>query len=86
RALEKEASKAKVALDETPQEEMVEANPTAGKRRKDPMIVSIEGRLMDTLGVQVSITHLRGKGKVIVEYGTLEQLESLADRLLKYQE
>ncbi|MEO5346552.1 MAG: ParB/RepB/Spo0J family partition protein, partial [Magnetococcus sp. YQC-9] len=40
RALEKEASKAKVALDETPQEEMVEANPTAGKRRKDPMIVS----------------------------------------------
>ncbi|MBF0214650.1 MAG: ParB/RepB/Spo0J family partition protein [Magnetococcales bacterium] len=52
-------------------------------RKKDPMIISIESRLAETLGAQVSITHMRGKGKVIVEYSTLDELESLADRLLK---
>lgn len=52
-------------------------------RKRDPMILSIENRLTQSLGAQVTITHLRGKGKVILEYGTLDELESLANRLLK---
>ncbi|MBF0339987.1 MAG: ParB/RepB/Spo0J family partition protein [Magnetococcales bacterium] len=58
-------------------------NRGTGGRKKDPMIMSIEERLMENLGVAVSITHLRGKGKVIVEYSNLDELEALADRLLK---
>ncbi|MBF0417479.1 MAG: ParB/RepB/Spo0J family partition protein [Magnetococcales bacterium] len=86
RALEQEAAKVVDTADQSEETAVEEGKATLAKRRKDPMILSIEGRLTETLGIKVSITHLRGKGKVIVEYTTLEELEGLADRLLRGQE
>lgn len=63
------------------------AKPATGRgsrgRQRDPMIISIENRLAETLRTHVTITNLRGKGRVIVTYSTLEELELLAAHLLK---
>ncbi|MBF0272569.1 MAG: ParB/RepB/Spo0J family partition protein [Magnetococcales bacterium] len=83
RAMETESAAEQANESETTEE--VEVTPSNRGRKKDPMILSIESRLTETLGAQVAITHLRGKGKVIVEYSSLDELEALADKLLKGQ-
>ncbi len=57
--------------------------PTSRGRQRDPMIISIESKLANTLQAPVTITQLRGKGRLIVEYASLEELENLSERLLK---
>ncbi|MBF0125729.1 MAG: ParB/RepB/Spo0J family partition protein [Magnetococcales bacterium] len=59
---------------------------TSRGRQRDPVILTIENRLAASLRAPVAITHLRGRGRVIVEYATLEELEALTDRLLKGQD
>ncbi|GAB0058579.1 putative chromosome-partitioning protein ParB [Candidatus Magnetaquicoccaceae bacterium FCR-1] len=86
RTLEQEEAKQVEPGEEGVSVEEEEGSPILAKRRKDPMILSIEERLTETLGTKVSITHLKGKGKVIVEYATLEELEGLADQLLRISE
>ncbi|MBF0628309.1 MAG: ParB/RepB/Spo0J family partition protein [Magnetococcales bacterium] len=79
----KDADEALSATDEEGQEGVeAKATPSNRGRKKDPMILSIERRLTDTLSAPVSITHLRGKGKLIVSYSSLDELEVLADKLL----
>ena len=51
-------------------------------RHREPTIVEMESRLASQLGSKVTITQLRGRGKLILEYLTLEDLEGLAKRLL----
>ncbi len=52
-------------------------------RRQDPVIREMEERLATTLASKVTITHTRGRGKVILEYNTPGELEALSDRLMK---
>ncbi|MGN7611154.1 ParB/RepB/Spo0J family partition protein [Magnetococcales bacterium HHB-1] len=51
--------------------------------RKDAGILGIEEKLADDLRTKVSITHRQGRGKLILEYSTLEELEEFADKLIK---
>ena len=51
-------------------------------RHREPAIVEMESRLATTLGSKVTITQVRGKGKVILEYLSPAELESLVHRLL----
>ncbi|MBF0428084.1 MAG: ParB/RepB/Spo0J family partition protein [Magnetococcales bacterium] len=74
---------ARTFSNETPLEEAQPPIPTPGRgRQRDPIILSIEEKLSKSLHAQVAITHLRGKGRVIVEYANLDELEALAERLL----
>lgn len=57
--------------------------PSIRGRHRDPIIVSIESKLAETLHTHVAVTQLRGKGRVILEYANLDQLEALAERLMK---
>ena len=57
-------------------------NTTRGRRR-DPVIQDMETRLASALKTKVSITHTRGKGKVIVEYADLKDLDKLVGHLLE---
>ena len=50
-------------------------------RQREPAIVEMESRLANTLGSSVTITQLRGRGKVILEYLSLEDLEALVHKL-----
>lgn len=60
-----------------------ETTPREGAwNRREPSITLLEENLMQTLGLRVSITHMRGRGRLIMEYDTLEELEGLAARLL----
>ncbi|MBF0260217.1 MAG: ParB/RepB/Spo0J family partition protein [Magnetococcales bacterium] len=86
RTMEHEQAKTEEPVEGVQPAQVEEGNQGLAKRRKDPMILSIEERLSETLGIKVSITHLKGRGKVIVEYATLEELEGLADMLLRVQE
>ncbi|WP_130470060.1 ParB/RepB/Spo0J family partition protein [Candidatus Magnetaquicoccus inordinatus] len=59
------------------------SKPVAGRgRHREPAIVEMESRLAATLGSKVTITQVRGKGKVILEYLSPSELESLVHRLL----
>jgi ParB family transcriptional regulator, chromosome partitioning protein len=53
-----------------------------GGRRRDPVIVDMEGRLREELKTGVSITCVNGRGKVILEFDTPEMLEALSELLL----
>lgn len=57
-------------------------NPPPRGRQREPAIVEMESRLATTLGSKVTITQLRGRGKLILEYLSPEELELLAKRLL----
>lgn len=69
------------AVEETPAPETKGATPPRGRHR-EPTIVEMENRLTTRLGNKVTITQLRGRGKLILEYLSLEDLEGLAKRLL----
>ncbi|MEO5376907.1 MAG: ParB/RepB/Spo0J family partition protein [Magnetococcus sp. DMHC-6] len=50
---------------------------------KDPAIAEMESKLSTQLNTQVDITLRGGKGRIILEYTTPEQLEELTNRLLR---
>ena len=54
-----------------------------GKARKDADTLAVEKSLMDSLGLKVSVDHdqASGKGKVTIDYLTLEQLDMLIAKL-----
>ena len=60
----------------------IKALPLPRGRHREPTIVEMETRLATRLGSKVTITQLRGRGKLILEYLTLDDLEGLAKRLL----
>ena len=65
--------------------EVVVSKPTTPPRgrQREPAIVEMEGRLASVLGnTTVTITQLRGRGKLILEYPSLEDLEALVDKLI----
>ncbi|MBF0283317.1 MAG: ParB/RepB/Spo0J family partition protein [Magnetococcales bacterium] len=51
-------------------------------KRRDPGLMSMEQALETALTARVSITHAKGKGRIILEYGSLGELERLTARLL----
>lgn len=50
--------------------------------RKDAAILAMEERLAQHLGSRVTITSRGGRGRVILEYGTMDGLERLVGQLL----
>ncbi|MFD0916727.1 ParB/RepB/Spo0J family partition protein [Pseudahrensia aquimaris] len=51
---------------------------------KDADTRALESSISDALGMKVSITHRpNGKGRLMIDYKSLEQLDSLAERLKK---
>ncbi|MBF0181708.1 MAG: ParB/RepB/Spo0J family partition protein [Magnetococcales bacterium] len=77
----------------SPEEEETQPAPreptttTGGRgRQRDPTILSLESRIATALHAPVAITHLRGRGRVILEYQSLDELDALARRLLKEEE
>ena len=56
--------------------------PAAGKSRKDPDVARLEQSLADQLGAHIEIQHSRdGKGKVVIHYSSLEQLEGILNQI-----
>jgi ParB family chromosome partitioning protein len=54
----------------------------AGKSRKDPDVARLERSLADRLGARVEIQYSRdGKGKLVIHYSSLEQLEGILDQI-----
>ncbi|MEO5363894.1 MAG: ParB/RepB/Spo0J family partition protein [Magnetococcus sp. DMHC-8] len=51
-------------------------------RQREPVIVEMESRLANTLGSQVTITQVHGRGKLILAYDSPAALEALVKRLL----
>ena len=53
-----------------------------GKSRKDPDVARLEQSLADRLGARIEIQHSRdGKGKVVIHYSSLEQLEGILSQI-----
>ena len=55
----------------------------SGKRKKiDPFIVEVEERLQQLLGTKVKVFNKKNnRGRIVVEYYTLEDLERIIKRL-----
>ncbi|MBF0455784.1 MAG: ParB/RepB/Spo0J family partition protein [Magnetococcales bacterium] len=53
-----------------------------GGRRRDPMIIEMENRLKTALKAPVTITYVKGRGKIILAFDNPEMLESLTEMLL----
>nr|CRH07608.1 Chromosome segregation DNA-binding protein [Candidatus Magnetococcus massalia] len=51
-------------------------------RQKDPTIVTWEERLSSTYNTRATITHAKGKGKIMIEYASLEDLEKMMEKIL----
>ncbi|HEY1801433.1 MAG TPA: ParB/RepB/Spo0J family partition protein [Terriglobales bacterium] len=49
----------------------------------DPNVRAIQRKLEETLGVRVRIADRHGKGKIVIEYGTLEDFDRVIDMLGK---
>lgn len=66
------------------QREESEEAPVARERagRREPAIEAMERQLLAQLQTRVTITHARGRGKIILEYRSLDELESLTAKLL----
>ncbi|MBF0371016.1 MAG: ParB/RepB/Spo0J family partition protein [Magnetococcales bacterium] len=64
--------------------EKPETKPTAQAKGavRDPSIVDLEKQLAEVLETRVVITNRRGRGRITLEYETLDALENLATRLL----
>ena len=61
---------------------VVESGKGKGGRRRDPMVMDLEKRLQKELGTAVTITCVKGRGKIIVEFENPEMLEALTELLL----
>jgi ParB family chromosome partitioning protein len=63
------------------------SEPRSGKKpagkAKDPAIVKIESKLRNKLSSKVELVHneSNGKGKIVIQYGNLEQMESILKEL-----
>ncbi|MCH7663100.1 MAG: ParB/RepB/Spo0J family partition protein [Chloroflexi bacterium] len=57
----------------------------ASKRKAPPPpeIIELQGRLRDSLGTKVSLSHGAKGGKIVIHYFSDEQLNGLADRLTR---
>ena len=52
------------------------------KQQKDPDVRKLENDLSERLGARVAIQHgARGRGKLIVSYNSLEELEGILDHI-----
>jgi ParB family chromosome partitioning protein len=59
-----------------------ETKAAGGKSRKDPDVSRLERTLADHLGARVDIQYSRdGKGKLIIHYSSLEQLEGILNQI-----
>ncbi|MFO7786735.1 MAG: ParB/RepB/Spo0J family partition protein [Halospina sp.] len=51
-------------------------------KKEDPDIRNLQDRLADRLGARVAINHgKRGKGKVVIEYNSLDELDGILDHI-----
>ena len=55
--------------------------PEAEEKRRDPNVADAERQLMAALGTKVTITDRGGKGKVVIEYKTLEDFDRIIEAL-----
>ena len=55
--------------------------PEPEEKRRDPNVKEAERQLMAALGTKVTITDRGGKGKVVIEYKTLEDFDRIVDAL-----
>jgi ParB family chromosome partitioning protein len=55
--------------------------PKASKKEKDPNIAALEERLKRSLGTKVTLKHRGGKGKIEIEYYSLDELDRLIELL-----
>lgn len=61
-----------------------EDQPVLKNQRRDPNIQSLETELRETLGTSVSVQHQQnGKGKLVIHYHDLDQLDGVLLRLRK---
>jgi ParB family chromosome partitioning protein len=56
---------------------------SAAKRPVDPNVRAAERHLQEALGVRVFIKDRKGKGKIILEYATLEDFDRIVEALSK---
>jgi|CXWL01.1.fsa_nt_gi ParB family chromosome partitioning protein len=59
------------------------SNKTKVQKLKDPDIASLEDELRRILGTKVTVEDKKGKGKLIVEYYSLNDLDRILDQLRK---
>ncbi|MCA9364450.1 MAG: ParB/RepB/Spo0J family partition protein [Candidatus Moranbacteria bacterium] len=59
----------------------ISVRPHTRRSVKDPDIVALESRLRDALGTKVRVTSSGDRGKVLIEYFSSEELQTLLDRL-----
>lgn len=52
-----------------------------GRRRRDPGLAELGEKIGDFLQTRVRVTKGRGKGKIVIEFGSSEDLERIARRL-----
>ncbi|NGZ26020.1 MAG: ParB/RepB/Spo0J family partition protein [Magnetococcales bacterium] len=68
------------------QEEEQKESRGYGGRRRDASIMVMEQNLSQLLNTKVSITNVQGKGKITLEYHSLEELEKITGKLMVAQE
>jgi ParB family chromosome partitioning protein len=57
--------------------------PKRGRITKDPQISSLEEKLIRSLGTKVRILHKGKKGKIEIEYYSIEELDRLLEILME---
>ena len=55
--------------------------PIAPPRRSDPNIAALAQSLSEKLAAQVAIEHARGKGKLVIKYSSLDELDGILARI-----
>ncbi len=58
-----------------------EARPTKAKKAVDANVRAAELELQSALGCKVEITDHKGRGKIVIQYGTLEDFDRVVDML-----
>ncbi|MBF0137916.1 MAG: ParB/RepB/Spo0J family partition protein [Magnetococcus sp. DMHC-1] len=66
-----------------PTQPIVEEKKKNNSKRRDPAIASLEKKLASELRTKVTITQLRGRGKIILEFASLQDLKDLVHRLVQ---
>ena len=56
-------------------------SPQTSKRAADPNVRAAEEELQRALGMRVTISDKKGKGKIVIEYATLEDFDRLVETL-----
>lgn len=63
---------------------IMQPKPEKAKPVEDPDVKSLENRLGENLGTTVAISHnAKGKGKLVINFGTLEQLDGILSHIEK---